>query len=96
MKPLTEIVLKKEKSADGYSDLVAKLAADGKLVLEGIDAGDDVEKWHGDWDYEYWLTVPKEFGGAMLLHLLKERFSSVQDLRKWLDERKIPFEFQSI
>ena len=91
MKPIKTIVIYDDKTADGHNVLTAKISDSGDLVLEGVDAGKDVEKFFGDSDYEYWLTISKDFKETILLHLIKERFSSVHDMKKWLEEKEIPF-----
>jgi hypothetical protein len=50
------------------SHLRAGFNSAGDLVLEGHDTGDFVEQMWGHDDYEYWLTVRKEF----LPRLVKE------------------------
>ena len=95
MKPINEIRIRYEETDDGYSDLRAKINESGDLVLDGCDAGSEIERRFGDWDYEYWLTIPKEYRNTVLLHLIKDRFSSVHDLEVWLKERSIPAEFNS-
>lgn len=93
--PTTELVIRYEKQEDGYSELLVKINENGDLVLDGCDAGEEVRRSFGDWDYEYWLTVPNAFKETLLLHLVKDRFTSVNDMRSWLNERGIPSEFTS-
>ncbi|MCP4372489.1 MAG: hypothetical protein GY797_30945 [Deltaproteobacteria bacterium] len=47
------------------------------------------------WIYEYWLTIPEKFKETIMLNLIKERFSSVHEIKKWLDQLGIPSEFSS-
>lgn len=49
----------------------------------------------GDWDYEYWLTIPEKFKETIMLNLIKDRFSSVHEIKIWLDQLGIPSEFSS-
>jgi len=49
----------------------------------------------GDWDYEYWLTIPEKFKETIMLNLIKDRFSSVHEIKEWLDQLGIPSEFSS-
>ncbi|MDP6537064.1 MAG: hypothetical protein QGG02_12180 [Gammaproteobacteria bacterium] len=44
--------------AEGYKIEVKALFRDGNLIIDGYDCGDLVEKVQGDWDHEYWLTLP--------------------------------------
>jgi hypothetical protein len=73
---------------------------EGDLVFEGYDIGDIVEKYWGDSDYEYFLTIKKEHVPAVLLLLIKEcfdtkRFTNDSEFRTWLEEKGIPSEFWS-
>lgn len=95
MKPITQLEIRDEKARGGYSTLLAKIDDHGALVLEGCDAGKDMEKFFGDGDFEYWLTIPAEFKDTVLLHLIKERFTSAHDMRAWLEQKGIPCEFTS-
>ena len=45
------------------------------LVLETQDVGPEVEKWWGDWDYEFWTTVPRQAWGQLLAALVVELMS---------------------
>ncbi len=71
------------------------------LVMEGYDAGPDVEDFFGDDDYEYWVTVPKEYKDWILLNLIKETFTSKSKpgpssaFMAWLKKKGIPYEFVS-
>lgn len=91
----TELLIRHEKFDDGYSELLVRIDPDGDLVLDGCDAGELARETFGDWDYEYWLTVPAEWKNTLLLHLVKERFSSVHDMQEWLEKREIPSKFTS-
>lgn len=73
----------------------AKIKENGDLVLEGSGAGEICEMFWGDDDYEYWSMVDKKWKDTILLLLLQERFKSFEDVRKWLDEKKIPNQFQN-
>ncbi len=71
------------------------------LVMEGYDYGPDVEEFFGDDDYEYWVTVPKEYKDLVLLNLIKEKFTSKSKsgpssaFMNWLKKKGIPYEFVS-
>ena len=95
MEPIKKLVIRHERMDDGYSELAVGIDDSGALVLEGVDAGEEVRRLFGDWDFEYWLTIPAEYRESLLLYLIKERFTSVHDMRKWLGEKDIPFEFTS-
>lgn len=93
MKPIKKITIRYEKFEDGYSALYGEISKEGDLIINGCDAGDLAKKMLGDWDYEYWLTTPGNYKDTILLHLIKDRFSSVHEIRKWLDNLGIPAEF---
>jgi len=95
MEPIKKLVIRHERMDDGYSEFTVGIDDSGSLVLEGVDAGEEVRRLFGDWDYEYWLTIPAEYRESVLLYLIKERFSSVHDMREWLKEKNIPCEFTS-
>ena len=95
MKPIDKLTIYHEKTANGYHELLVKIGEEGEVVLDGCDAGEDVRKHFGDWDYEYWLTVPREHKDTLLLYLIQERFSSVHEMKEWLEEKTIPSKFES-
>lgn len=92
---IRELVIRDERSDSGYNTLHVKIGDDGSLVLEGVDAGPEVERMFGDWGFEYWLTINAEDKDSVLLHLIQSRFSSVHAFRVWLAERGIESGFQS-
>ncbi len=70
----------------------------GNLVMEGEDVGPKVKRFLGKDEYEFWVTVPKRHKDLLLLHLVKEAFGEgaiSSDFMKWLDEKKIPYQFHS-
>jgi hypothetical protein len=101
MKPIKSLAIRRDDTKDGYSEMAVEIDENGAIVLSGVDAGEEVRQFFGDWDFEFWLTIPPEYKEAVLLHLIKDsflsqdRFSSVHKMRKWLEERDIPFQFTS-
>ena len=95
MKPIKKVIIRDEKYEDGYSELLARISEKGDLVVDGCDAGELAKEMYGDWDYEYWLTIPEKFKERIMLNLIKDRFSSVHEIKKWLDQLGIPSEFSS-
>lgn len=95
MEPFKKLLIRRDQFGDGYSELAVTVDESGSIVLEGVDAGEEVKKFFGDWDYEYWLKIAPEYRDSISLYLIKERFSSVEDMRKWLKEKDIPFTFTS-
>ena len=95
MKPIKKLLIRHDQMDDGYSELAVAIDESGSITLEGVDAGEEVRRVFGDWDYEYWLTVAPEYRESVLLHLVKDRFSSVHEVQKWLEDREIPFDFMS-
>ncbi len=93
MKSIKKVIIKDEKQEDGYSELFAKISEKGDLVIDGCDEGELAEEMFGDWDTEYWLTIQEKFKETIMLNLIKDRFSSVHEIKKWLDQLGIPSEF---
>jgi len=88
--PIKKIVLQHFRTESVSVHLDAYIHDDGSLNLEGQDIGDSVEKYWGDSDYEYFLYVKKEDKEKIPPLLLKERFGSMSEFLKWLDEKCIP------
>jgi len=88
--PIKKIVMQKYKTESVSVSLDAYIDDDGSLNMEGQDIGDSVEKYWGDSDYEHFLYVKKEDKEKIPLLLLKERFASMTDFLKWLDEKGLP------
>lgn len=90
------ILIRDERTRDGGSDaLKAEIKDDGALLFEGYWSGPSVKATMGDSDYEYWITVPPEEKDGLLLQLLKDRFAQSVELKSWLEQRGIRFEFFS-
>ena len=96
---IREIVLRDERTEKDVIYLGAKITDEGHLQLEGQDVGETPKKFWGDSDYEYWLTIDKEYKDTVLLWLIKERFDSDfrndSDFRDWLKKKGIPSDFYS-
>ena len=92
---IDRITLIDEKTERVAVRLVARIADDGDLILEGQDSGKLVEETFGDGDYEYALKVAADLKDTVLLHLIKERFATDGEFRAWLEEKKIACEFWS-
>ena len=92
---INRIKLKESRSERGSIFLEARIKENGDLQLEGQDIGPLVEEMWGDSDYEYWLTVDKDYKDTVLLRLIKERFSRETEFKKWLEEKQIPFNFMT-
>lgn len=88
--PIKKIAMQKRETESVSVSLDAHIDDDGSLNLEGQDIGDSVEKYWGDSDYEYFLYVRKEDKEKIPLLLLKERFASMSEFVKWLDEKDLP------
>ena len=87
---MKKIVMQQYKTQSVPVSLDAYIDDDGSLNMGGQDIGETVEKYRGDSDYEYFLYVKKEDKQKIPLLLLKERFGSMADFLKWLDEKGIP------
>jgi len=73
----------------------ARIEDGGNLVMEGQDVGEAPQKWFGDEDYEFWVTVKAENKDSVILALIEKlfggRFSAVDEFRDFLKEKGIPF-----
>jgi hypothetical protein len=70
---------------------------DGGLVISGQDLGEFPEKYWGDSDYEYWLTISAKDKDRVLLALLESQykgdFKVISNFKAKLDKKKIPYDF---
>ena len=77
----------------------ARIEDGGDLRLSGQDIGDAPEEIFGDLDYEYWLTVPAAEKDRLLLALIEKIYkgnaSVVSEMKEFLEERNIPYGFQT-
>lgn len=75
----------------------AEILQSGALVISGQDVGEAPEKWFGDSDYEWWVTVRAEDKDRVLLALIEEifggRFHASDEFREWLKTKGIPNQF---
>lgn len=61
----------------------------GALHLGSFDFGPEVDKMWGH-DYEYDITIEKEWKDTVLLLLMQEHFKSASEFKKWSDKKNIP------
>jgi hypothetical protein len=54
----------------------AEFVEDGTLRISGADFGSGVEKWWGDYDYEYWMEIAPEDSKKLFLLILRETFNA--------------------
>jgi hypothetical protein len=106
--PEFSILLHKEERKDIGREVCARMDTNS-LVIDGCDWGDLVERWHGDWDYEYFLTIKDEHMDCLfkaldlnsksavdLLGRLYEKFRGnecFENIRKFLEGNKIPHKY---
>lgn len=95
MDMLSKAIIYESRDEKNTSLETAEIKENEDLVLEGYGAGEVCERVWGDGDYEYWLSVDKKWKDTILLLLAQERFKSFGDFRQWLDEKKIPNQFQN-
>jgi len=48
---------------------------DGSLKIDGVYAGPKAEKVWGDWDHEFWMTVPASHAQAFLALIARDAFT---------------------
>lgn len=68
------------------------------LMLEGQMTFTGGESEFGDSDYEYWITIPKEYKDKLLLDMLGKCFgngSGFSNLKTFCDDHKIKYKFFS-
>lgn len=76
MTPDTTLMVQLFRGTSGSTCITLSVSIDpenGDLLWEGYDIGDDVEKYWGDSDYEYWLLIKGTFKQAVLAALIRER-----------------------
>ena len=76
-----------------------EIAEDGRLEVSGQDLGEAPEKYWGDSDYEYWVSVRPEHKDWVLLALIEKLFGGSSmadsDFMEFLKSKGIPYEFGS-
>ena len=100
------VTLREIHSPRDFRTLIARMAADGTLTIEGQDLGDGVEQIFGpgNREYEWVLTIQSQHvaqlisalnSSANVLTALAERFSNEASagIEPFLDEQGIPYEF---
>jgi hypothetical protein len=95
MDPINEIQITLTDSDSAFSSISARIDDEGCLRMEGQDMGEAVENiWSHD-DHEYCVSVDGSFKDTILLLLVKDRFKTVQEFRRWLALTHIPGQFYS-
>ena len=100
------VELRNVSEACNLRRLTASLDRDGDLVIEGLDAGDEVERFFGFREYEWIWTIRAEHVPGLLralgassdvLSALEERFSGdrAAGLKAFLEEHDVPHEVWS-
>ena len=98
--PVSQVVLADWKVPGLQHRVAAVIDASGDLVVDGYDAGKNVESTWGDNEYEFSWTIPAEWKDTLLLRLLQERFASEPEWMQhetlcieWVRGHGIPVEF---
>ena len=77
----------------------ARIEDNGDLRFSGQDIGEAPEQIFGKDDYEYWLTIPAAEKDRLLLSLIEKIYkgnaSVISEMKEFLDERNIPYGFQT-
>jgi hypothetical protein len=73
------IVLLEEDINEEYRKIVAKANPDGSLLIDGVDMGPICEKYWGDFDYEYSLTIPGPYVPKLVSVMSKYGSSDASD-----------------
>lgn len=98
MKRLT--IYNKKFAKNEHSLLEVYIDDRGDLIFEGLDSGESIKEYWGDFDYEYWLKIKNTHLNSLLLHLIKEcfdrsLFQTDSNFKVWLQKVGIPSEFNS-
>jgi hypothetical protein len=48
MEPIKNLVIRREDTSHGYRELAVAIHENGSIVLEGVDAGEEVRKFFSD------------------------------------------------
>jgi hypothetical protein len=92
--PIKKLDIRFQRFTDGYSEMHVRVGDKGELVLDACDAGQHIKERMGDWDYEYWVTVPAAYKDSVLLHAIKALgFDDVTPFSEWCAARGIPAQF---
>ena len=77
----------------------AEINEAGDHVLSGQDLGEAPQKFWGDDEHEYWLTIGAAHKDRLLLALIEKLYSGnnyvISELKAYLESKGIPCEFSS-
>jgi hypothetical protein len=85
----------KQIASNIRSTITIRITRYGVLEISGFELGQGVKEDWGDIDYEYWIRIKKKDVSRVLLELMKDRFERDPDFMEWLDNKKIPYTFDS-
>jgi len=78
----------------------AEISPKGDLVISGQDLGAAPLAAFGETEYEYWLTVDAAAKDRLLLLLVARLYAGrpelITELRRWLEEVGVPYEFMTM
>lgn len=79
------------------ADITLTIAADGAARIDGCYAGPKAQRFWGDWDHEFWLTIPAGHLPNLLALSLRHGFTlgtrmTFDTLKDLLRQVGIPFE----
>jgi hypothetical protein len=73
--------------------LLAGITESGDLIVYGHDSGSFVKNSWNYAHYYWWLTVRSEYKDWVLLWVLKKAITGEVELKDWLNDQAVPFEF---
>jgi hypothetical protein len=88
--PVRSLALKDGFGEGGTSYLGAEISAAGALVISAADTGPLCEAMGEDLDAESWLTIAPGWKDELLLRLLADRFSDLDEFVRYIAEHGIP------
>jgi len=88
--PTARVTLRKRDTPDGeVSTLQVHVAENGDLVVQGYDAGPEVEAAIGHEDTDFTRTIKREHVARITLELIADRFTTDAELHAWLEAKGI-------
>ncbi|GAA3520094.1 hypothetical protein GCM10022393_37920 [Aquimarina addita] len=80
------VTLFEEVRKDIKIKIYARITENDELMVDGVDAGELVEKLKGDWDYDYHLKVNKLNKDLLIQKLREDNIKIIDDkeLLEWI------------
>lgn len=86
---INKIMLKEEKSDHSSHDVQAYINGSSGVSVDYYDLSPTAKSSYGGSDYEYIVSVDREYKDTLLLHLISEKFTDPQEFGMWCYEKGI-------